>query len=181
MRLGRDGPRSSVSGSKDAPTTVTLAVVTIGPHKLAIEASRVIEVRAGALFTGCTRADLHALLGAEAKQGFTVIARGDSKSGRGPGPRVGFGVDDCDRLVVAQLEAFAPLPPVAREQIQVDFLVGVVRIGAKTKIVEGTRPTPARAASGGRRRPGEDVLAFLLDPIRLLQTVTGDAPGEGRR
>jgi chemotaxis signal transduction protein len=132
--------------------SVLLLPLRIGTHRLAIEASRVVEVVPGAAWTGTEdaerpviRCDLSRALGVVSRGGGeTFLARADGLIGRGPGRYVAFSVDTSERLFKAPLESFAPLPPIARDQVAVDFLVGVVRIGQR-----------------------DDEMAFLLDPARL--------------
>lgn len=180
LRLGKGREtRRLEAGESAAPRTVALVVVRVGSHRIAIEAPRVIEVRAGAVLEAAdhprrpiARADLHALLHEPARDSCqTVLARADGRIGRGDGARVSFAVDDCDRLVVVPIEAIGPLPPVAREQIEVDFLVGVA-ILPSGRSSEGTRNT-----ADEREGPGATPLlhaaieraAFLLDPARLAR------------
>jgi hypothetical protein len=159
LGMGRETKKYMPPLEPMVPGTVALVVVRLGPFHLAIEASRVIEVRAGAVYMGAQSderpviaVDLHEQLRVPSSESQeTLVARGDGKLGRGDGLRVAFAVDDCDRLVTAPLEAFSPLPPVAKEQIQVDFIAGVVKVVLRNddKTVEKT--------------------AFLLDPEKLAQ------------
>lgn len=158
------------------PSSVTLLVARIGEHRIAVEATRVIEVRAGEAFETddprrpVTRADLHALLGEpQSLSPQSVLARADRQTGRGDGPRVAFAADEIDRLVVVPLEGLAPLPPVAREQIQVDFLVGVAFLPPVKTAHEKRTEAEVRAERDGPPRLETSVerAAFLLDPRKL--------------
>src|SRR5271170_2504029 len=143
LRLGPGGGRA-------APVEHVLFLpLRIGPHVLVIEATRVVEVVPGGAWTGpldperpVARADLYRLLGMLAPEDReTILARADGLLGRGPGRFVAFAVDRAERLVRSPLENVLPLPCVAREQIDADFLVGVVRL-----------------------QYPDDGMAFLLDP-----------------
>jgi hypothetical protein len=131
------------------PTSIALLPLTVGRHHLVLEVARVIELFPEPVFRDVAgaerpvvRADLYRLLGTTGFSAFeTILARADGRSGRGPGPCVAFSVDSAERLVSVPLEAIAPLPPILEEQLEVDFLVGIV-----------TLPTH---------------MAFLLDPARL--------------
>jgi len=146
----RLGPAGTLGPAEQS--SVLLLPLRIGPHRLAIEASRVVEVVPGGAWTGpadadrpVVNADLYRTLGMLAPEDReTILARADGLVGRGPGSFVAFSVDRAERLLKTPLEDLAPLPEIAREQIQVDFLVGVVRTGK-----------------------GGEELAFLLDPRRL--------------
>ncbi|MBI3724812.1 hypothetical protein HY251_12785 [bacterium] len=141
---------------------VSLLPVRVGPHLVAIEAMRIIAVFPGAVYVGeddpkkpVRRVDLHGILGVSGTQSCeTIVARADDRTGRGDGPRVAFAIDGAERLVTLPLEALGPFPPVAREQIQVDFLVGVVNEPDRT--------------------------SFLLDPARLSRWAAALEAGRAR-
>jgi hypothetical protein len=142
---------------------VLLLPVWIGQHRLAIEATRVVEVVPGAWAnprqgdSTVVTADLYRALGVLAPEDReTVLARSDGRLGRGPGTFVAFAVDRAQRLVKAPLENLAPLPEIARVQIAVDFIVGVVRMQFP-----------------------DDGMAFLLDPKKLA--AQDDARGSAAR
>jgi hypothetical protein len=160
----RMGPLGGPSAAPEAPApwrneSVLVLPLQVGPYTLAIEASRVVEVVPGGVFGGAldperpvASADLYRSLGVLAPENReTILARADGEVGRGPGRYVAFAVDRADRLLKAPLEHLAPLPWITRERIEVAFVVGVVRL-----------------------KPGEDAMAFLIDPSKL----TGTTPGE---
>jgi chemotaxis signal transduction protein len=132
----------------------------IGPHALAIESTRVIEVRPGALVETSqdtarptTRADLHALLRVPAAGAIeNVIARADASVGRAPGPRVAFAVDGTRPLKRVPLEQLQPFPDVLSPKLETDVLVAVLDL----------------------RDHG---LLFLLDPERLARAASPAVEG----
>src|SRR5262249_62363739 len=91
------GGPSGIGRTADGGSIVVLPF-QLGPHALAIESTRVIEVRPGALIEPSrdparptTRADLHALLRVPSSGAIeNVIARADASVGRAPGPRLAF-------------------------------------------------------------------------------------------
>ncbi len=147
LRLG-----PATGGAASAQASVLILPIRIGPHRLAIEAERVVEVAAGAAWTGpldparpVVAADLYRTLGLLAPEDReTLLARADGLIGRGPGRFVAFAVDRADRLVKVPLEDLAPLPPNVRDQLQIGFIAGVV---------------------GGSA--DDDGMAFLLDPRKI--------------
>lgn len=149
----RMGPATG-SGTP-AEEHVLVLPLWLGPHRLAIEAARVVEVVPGGAWTGpldparpVVNADLYRTLGMFAPEDReTILARADGQVGRGPGRFVAFAVDRADRLVKMPLENVAPLPDVAREQIEVDFIVGIVRLQFP-----------------------DDGMAFLLDPALVADS-----------
>jgi chemotaxis signal transduction protein len=166
--LARGGTRSTLRLGPAMPVPaapraeeVHLLPIVVGPHRLAIEVARVVEIFPGGEWTAppdpqrpVALPDLHRELGALAVQEREMIlARADGLSGRGPGRYVAFAVDRAERLVKAPLENICPLPEVARDQIGISFIAGVVRF-----------PWP------------DDGLAFLLDP-QLLSLCEEDEHG----
>jgi hypothetical protein len=121
---------------KTGAGVITLLPLRAGGHFLVIEVSRVIEVVAGSVRSlpvdeenPVVRAELHKLLDLP---------------------------DRADRLIPVPLEQFSPFPPIAREQMRVDFLVGVVRL-------------PVRGASWQESTTAAEPIAYLLDPARLAR------------
>jgi chemotaxis signal transduction protein len=154
----RLGPATG-AGPKQAEH-VLLLPLRVGQHLIAIEAARVVEVLPGEAASPAAdpdrpfvRFDLGASLGVTPSgQRETILARADGVLGRGPGRFVAFAVDGTLRLSRVPLENLAPLPPVTKEQIEVDYIVGVVRL-----------PFP------------DDGMAFLLDPMKLAASAPGEA------
>lgn len=154
LRLG-----PAAAPQPQAAENILFLPLVIGEHRLVVEAARVVEIVPGGAWTGpldparpVVSADLYRVLGMLAPEDReTVLARADGQLGRGPGRMVAFAIDRADPLIRAPLENVAPLPEIAREQIQIDFLVGVVRL-----------PFPL------------DGMAFLLDPMKLASS----APSE---
>jgi len=165
LRTGK-GWKAAVLGTKAEGTRVSLLPVRIGHHLVAVEAMRVIAVFPGAVYTGpedarkpVQRVDLHGLLEVSGNASCeTIVARADDRTGLGDGPRVAFAIDGAERLRSVPLEALSPLPPVARDQIEVDFLVGLVVEPERTSfLLDPARLARwAAALDAGSRNPGQE-------------------------
>lgn len=156
-RAGRERDAfTAASDRTDARASIMTLPFVVGPYELAIEATRLIEVRAGAAVKHdddparpVSVVDLHALLRAPSRGAVeTIVARGDDGLGRTPGPRVAFAVDGTKPLRRVPLETLRPLPPLLADTIETDVIVAIVE--------------------------SQDELAFLLDPARLLRAAAGD-------
>jgi hypothetical protein len=148
------------SSTRGAATGATILVlpITIGRHALAIEATRVVGIRAAA-FTddagpgmATSHIDLHALLGAERtpSKRDTVIARCDEAVGRTRGHCVAFDVDETKPLLKIPLELIRRLPEILEPNLELDALVAVLDLPEKVRfLVDPSRLVPL-AERGGR-------------------------------